>query len=115
MFFFFKSHTSSVSPEVVTLRHLLICRDPYHPPSAPNHRTARPAPPSPQYTTGEAKYLETAETYLKSVLSPDYFLPDADDGWQSILRRASAEHGDPELGAIFGDYFLLEAMVRRSQ
>ena len=61
---------------------------------------------------GEAIYLEQAQLYLTALLvSSSYYEPEATDGWQSILRRASARWGDPEVGAVFGDYFLLEAMV----
>ncbi|CAM9161445.1 unnamed protein product [Laminaria digitata] len=63
--------------------------------------------------TGEAIYLEQAQVYLTSLLtSSSYYDPDAEDGWQSILRRSSARWSDPEVGAVFADYFLLEAMVR---
>eukprot|EP00752_Nemacystus_decipiens_P008973 g8011.t1 len=62
--------------------------------------------------TGEPIYLVKAQTHLSALLQADYYLPDATDGYQSILRRATAEWGDPEVGATFGDYFLLEAMVR---
>lgn len=62
--------------------------------------------------TEDPTYLVKAQEYLAAVLSPDYYLPEATDGWQSILRRASARWGDPEVGAVFGDYFLLEAMNR---
>eukprot|EP00904_Undaria_pinnatifida_P007824 jgi/Undpi1/4171/HiC_scaffold_16.g07538.m1 len=66
--------------------------------------------------TGEAIYLEQAQLYLTALLvSSSYYEPEATDGWQSILRRASARWGDPEVGAVFGDYFLLEAMVRYSK
>ncbi|CAN0270372.1 unnamed protein product, partial [Laminaria digitata] len=61
--------------------------------------------------TEDPAYLMRAQDYLSAVLSADYYLPEASDGWQSILRRASARWGDPEVGAVFGDYFLLEAMV----
>lgn len=61
---------------------------------------------------GEAIYLEQAQVYLASLLtSSSYYDPDADDDWQSILRRSSARWSDPEVGAVFADYFLLEAMV----
>ena len=38
-------------------------------------------------------------------------MPDATDGYQSILRRATSKWGETERGAVFGDYFVLEAMV----
>lgn len=62
--------------------------------------------------TGEAIYLEQAQLYLGSLLfTASYYDPDATDGWQSILRRSSARWSDPEVGAVFADYFLLESMV----
>lgn len=47
-------------------------------------------------------------------MSPDsdYYQPDATDGYQSILRRATSRWSEPETGAVFGDYFFLEALVR---
>eukprot|EP00904_Undaria_pinnatifida_P003723 jgi/Undpi1/13351/HiC_scaffold_8.g03010.m1 len=62
--------------------------------------------------TEDPSYLMKAQDYIFAVLSADYYLPNASDGWQSILRRATARWGDPEVGAVFGDYFLLEAMIR---
>lgn len=55
-----------------------------------------------------------AQEYLKAIMSSDsdYYQPDATDGYQSILRRASSRWSDPETGAVFGDYFFLEALVR---
>ncbi|CAN0410370.1 unnamed protein product, partial [Ascophyllum nodosum] len=61
--------------------------------------------------TGDSKYLAWAEKYLSAVLTADYYLPDATDGYQSILRRATSRWGETERGAVFGDYFVLEAMV----
>lgn len=56
-------------------------------------------------------YLVKAQKFLAALLSADHYLPEATDGWQSILRRATSRWSDPETGAVFGDYFLLEAMV----
>lgn len=53
-----------------------------------------------------------AQNHLSALLEEDYYIPDNTDGYQSILKRATAEWGAPEVGATFGDYFLLEAMVR---
>lgn len=63
-------------------------------------------------TQDDAAYLIKGQNYLSALLVADYYLPDATDGYQSILRRATAAWGDPEVGATFGDYFLLECMVR---
>lgn len=65
----------------------------------------------PQWAEDPA-YLVKAQEHLSGVLTADYYLPDATDGYQSILRRATSEWGDEEVGATFGDYFLLETMVR---
>ncbi|CAM9325685.1 unnamed protein product [Ascophyllum nodosum] len=64
--------------------------------------------------TGDALYLKRAQEYLFALMSPDanYYQPDATDGWQSILRRATSKWNDSETGAVFGDYFFLEALVR---
>ncbi|CAM9499460.1 unnamed protein product, partial [Sphacelaria rigidula] len=64
------------------------------------------------HMTEDPAHLELAVLYLKSALQPTYYEPNADDGWQSILRRASSEYDSPEVGAIFGDYFCIESMVR---
>ncbi|CAM9689075.1 unnamed protein product, partial [Pylaiella littoralis] len=63
-------------------------------------------------STDDAAYLIKGQNYLSALLVADYYLPDATDGYQSILRRATAAWGDPEVGATFGDYFLLECMFR---
>lgn len=60
---------------------------------------------------GEPYYLELAEEFLTSVLSSPYFEPDADDSWQALLRGVTSEHGSPETGSVFADYYLLETMV----
>lgn len=59
-------------------------------------------------------YLVKGQNYLKALLSGTYFQPDATDGYQSILRRTTGRWGEEEVGAVFGDYFLLEAMVSHS-
>ena len=56
--------------------------------------------------------LEKAQTYLSNLLlSSDFVDPTAMDGWESLLRRTAAEWGDPEVGSVTGDYFLLETMA----
>lgn len=88
-----------------------------HPPAHHIHTYTRPVPPSfvstnsCRKTSGDPIYLVKAQNHLSALLQADYYLPEATDGYQSILRRATAAWGDPEVGATFGDYFLLEAMV----
>lgn len=60
---------------------------------------------------GDSTYLTQAESNLSALLSPDYYLLDTTDGYQFILRRSTAKWGESERGAVFGDYFFLEAMV----
>eukprot|EP00903_Cladosiphon_okamuranus_P010054 g9531.t2 len=63
-------------------------------------------------STKDPVYLVKAQNHLSALLKENYYIPDATDGYQSILRRATAKWGEPEVGATFGDYFLLEAMLR---
>ena len=72
-----------------------------------SHRT----PPN---VSEDPEHLELAVLYLSSALQPTYYEPDADDGWQSILRRASSDYDSPEVGAVFGDYYFIESMVSQT-
>ncbi|CBJ33670.1 Unsaturated glucuronyl hydrolase, family GH88 [Ectocarpus siliculosus] len=63
--------------------------------------------------TGEPSYLEKAQEFLSSLLLPSTYVDSsATDGWQSILRNSAAAWGDPAVGSVTADYFLLESMVR---
>lgn len=64
-------------------------------------------------TTGEAAYLETAEAILESLTSPRYL--SLGTRFDSILLKASEKWGQPEVGAIFADFYLLEAIYRWTQ
>lgn len=70
--------------------------------------------PVPPVRVDDPYYLEKAQEFLISLYDGDgYYMPDADDGWQGILRRVTSEHGDTyETSSIFGEYYLLETMVR---
>lgn len=63
--------------------------------------------------TGESSFLRHAEAILDSLSGPRYLARGT--RYQSILRKASEKWGEPEVGAIFADYYLLEAMYRWSQ
>lgn len=63
--------------------------------------------------TGEAVYLEDAERILESLSSPRYL--SRSSNYQSLLLKGSEKWGEPEVGAIFGDYFFLEALWLWSQ
>ena len=60
---------------------------------------------------GEPSYLEKAQVYLSSLLASDYFDPDADDGWEALLRKSTAAWGEASTGSVTGDYFLLETLA----
>lgn len=78
------------------------------PASLPTRSRAKRLRKSPE----EPYYLEKAQEFLTALYQPTYYEPDADDGWQSVLRRVTSEYDAPETGSIFGDYYLLETMVR---
>jgi hypothetical protein len=63
-------------------------------------------------TTGEAAFLEDAEAILDSLSSPKYIARGTP--YESILLKASEKWGEPEVGAIFADYYLLVSMYRWS-
>lgn len=60
--------------------------------------------------TGETAFLNDAEAILESLSSPRY--TSMGTRYESILRKASATWDRPEVGAIFADFYLLEAMRR---
>lgn len=60
---------------------------------------------------GDPVYLDKAQEYLESLLSPPYFEPDATDGWEAIIRRSTSAWGDPSTGSVTGDYFTLETLA----
>ena len=60
--------------------------------------------------TGEEAFLVDAEAILESLSSPRYF--SLNTGYQSLLLAASEKWGQPEVGAIFADYYFLEALWR---
>jgi rhamnogalacturonyl hydrolase YesR len=64
-------------------------------------------------TTGEAVFLDDAEAILDSLSSPRYIARGT--RYESILLKASEKWGEPEVGAIFADYYLLVSMYRWSQ
>jgi len=63
--------------------------------------------------TGDRRYLLNAEAILESLSSPKYLT--IGWGWQSILGGASEKWGRSDVGAIFADYFFLEALYRWEQ
>lgn len=60
--------------------------------------------------TGEERFLDYSENVLNSLLSESYFPRSTD--YQSLLTAASEKWGRPEVGAIFGDYYLMESLYR---
>jgi unsaturated chondroitin disaccharide hydrolase len=61
--------------------------------------------------TGKEKYLDAAENMLGDLTSPRYLATDTP--YESILTRGSwAFDVHEEVGAIFGDFYLVEAMLR---
>ena len=64
--------------------------------------------------TREEKYLDAAENMLKDLTSPPYLATGTP--YQSILTRGSWEYDQhEEVGAIFGDFYLVEAILRYKQ
>ena len=62
-------------------------------------------------STGDKKYLNAAEEMLGDLTSPPYLAEDTE--YESILTRASYMFDDQkEIGAIFGDFYFVEAMLR---
>lgn len=62
--------------------------------------------------TGERRFLADAEAFLEDLSSPVYLTMGSSS--QSILRKASEKWGEGEVGAIFADFYLLEAMQRHA-
>lgn len=60
--------------------------------------------------TGESVFLEDAEAYLEVLSSPQYLTHG--DTFQAILYAASEKWGLGEVGAIFADFYFLEALYR---
>jgi len=64
--------------------------------------------------TGKAKYLDAAENMLNDLTSPPYLATGTP--YESVLTRGSWEYDvHEEVGAIFGDFYLVEAMLRYKQ
>ena len=64
--------------------------------------------------TQNPKYLEAAEAMLRDLTSPPYLAMDTP--YKSILTRGSwAYDRHEEVGTIFGDFYLVEAMLRYKQ
>jgi len=60
--------------------------------------------------TDDEKYLNAARNILLSLGSPTYLAQGTN--YQPILLKASSKWGDPEVGAIFADFYYVEAMMR---
>jgi hypothetical protein len=60
--------------------------------------------------TDDEKYLNAARNILLSLGSSTYLAQGTD--YQPILLKASSKWGDPEVGAIFADFYYVEAMMR---
>ena len=61
--------------------------------------------------TGKNKFLKAAENVLNDLTSTPYL--QTDTGYESILTRGSHSYDRPEeVGTLFGDFFLVEAMLR---
>jgi len=63
--------------------------------------------------TGDKMYLADAEAILESLSSPRYLSIRAN--YDSILLKGSEKWGKGEVGAVFGDYYFMEALWRWSQ
>lgn len=64
--------------------------------------------------TGDKKYLDAAEGMLNDLASPPYLATGTP--YESILTRGSWEYDThEEVGAIFGDFYLVEAILRYKQ
>ena len=64
--------------------------------------------------TDDAKYLDAAENILNDLTSPPYLATDTP--YESILTRGSWRYdAHEEVGAIFGDFYLVEALLRYKQ
>jgi hypothetical protein len=60
--------------------------------------------------TGEEAFLIDAEAIMESLSSPLYF--SIGSRYQSLVLAASEKWGEPEVGAIFSDYYFLETLYR---
>ncbi len=64
--------------------------------------------------TSDDRYIVAAEKMLDDLTSPPYLATDTP--YESILTRGSWEYDThEEVGAIFGDFYLVEAMLRYKQ
>ena len=64
--------------------------------------------------TGDEKYLDTAKNMLNDLTSPPYLATDT--AYESILTGGSSRYdAHREVGAIFGDFYLIEAILRYKQ
>lgn len=62
------------------------------------------------HLTGESRHRDVAERILQSLSAPPYLATER--SWQSLLTGASEKWGESEVGAIFADFYLLEAVWR---
>lgn len=61
--------------------------------------------------TGDEKYRAAAENMLNELTSPPYLAMDT--SYESVLTKGSHSYGaHEEVGTIFGDFYLVEAMLR---
>ncbi|MDB2499520.1 glycoside hydrolase family 88 protein [bacterium] len=60
--------------------------------------------------TDDEKYLNRATAILTNLASSEYLSEGT--SYESILRKASGKWGEPEVAAIFADYFFVEASLR---
>lgn len=61
-------------------------------------------------STGEQRFLDRAEHILRSLSAPPYLT--TEKSHQAILDLASEKWGEPDVGAIFADFYFLEAIWR---
>lgn len=60
--------------------------------------------------TGDQAFLDAAELLLADLTSNDYYSSELT--FQPVLMKGSEKWGEDEVGTIFGDFYLLEAMLR---
>lgn len=63
--------------------------------------------------TNDQRYLTWAETLLMALSSEPYF--SRGNEISSLLTKGTRHQGDPEIGLIYADYYLLEAWIRYSR
>ncbi|MDC7219873.1 MAG: glycoside hydrolase family 88 protein [Spirochaetales bacterium] len=65
------------------------------------------------HITGDELYLDRAESFILALGSEEFLAWDMN--YDSLLLKGSEKWGKPEVGAIFGDYFFVEALYRWSE